>query len=129
MKTLFITLLLTIFTFSINAQGRSSKLFVDAIKRDKNMERIGTVLSVLGGTTLFVGNVLYWKVYHNNSTQSTDYVNAYRGAMLTGLGLIAIGVPIWSSGKANERHLKIQAEVVQFKGLASACGVGLKIRF
>ena len=129
MKTFFLVLFLTIFTFSINAQGRGSKLFVDAIKRDKNMERIGTVLTVIGGTTLFIGNVLYWKVYHDNVSQSSDYVNAYRGAMLCGLGLIAVGIPIWSSGKSNERHLRIQAEVVKFKGLASAKGFGLKIRF
>jgi hypothetical protein len=129
MKTLILTLLLTIFTFSINAQGRSTKLFVDVIKRDRNMEKIGIVLTVIGGTTLFVGNVLYWKVYHDNSTQSTEYVNAYRGAMLAGLGLIAVGIPIWSSGKANERHIKIEADLIKFKGLASANGVGLKIRF
>jgi len=81
MKTLILVLLLTVSSFSINAQGRSSTLYVDAFKRDKNMERIGTALTVIGGVTLFVGNILYWKVYNNsaNGEPSGDKVNTYRG--------------------------------------------------
>ena len=33
------------------------------------------------------------------------------------------------SDESNERHLRIQAEVVKFNGLASASGIGFKIRF
>jgi hypothetical protein len=131
MKTLILVLLLSLFTFSINAQGRSSTLYVDALKRDKNMERIGTALTVIGGVTLFIGNILYWKVYNDkgNSESPKDKVDTYRHIMIGGIGLMAIGIPLWAIGKSKERHIKIEAEVVKFKGLASANGIGLKIRF
>lgn len=129
MKTLILVSLLTILTFSAFGQGRSSTLYVDAYKRDKNMERIGGALTVFGGVTLFVGNILYWKVYHDNNGTSTDYVNAYRNIMLGGLGLMVIGIPIWSYGKANERHIRIDAELINFRGLALTNGVGLRIKF
>jgi hypothetical protein len=129
MKTLILSLLFTILTFSINAQGRSSTIYVDALKRDRNMERIGTGLTIIGGVSLFVGNILYWRVYHDNSGTSAGYVNTYRTVMLGGLALMAVGIPIWSYGKANERHIKVEAQFIKFKGLASANGIGLRIRF
>jgi hypothetical protein len=49
--------------------------------------------------------------------------------MFGGLGLITVGIPLWAIGKSKERHIRIDAELVRFKGLASANGVGLKIRF
>jgi hypothetical protein len=129
MKTLILVFLLTIFTFSIKAQGRRSTIYSDALRRDKNMERIGSVLTVIGGVSLFTGNLLYWRVYNYNSRKSSDNVNAYRDVMLGGLGLLAVGIPVWSAGKANERHIRIDAELVRFKGFASANGIGFKIRF
>jgi hypothetical protein len=131
MKTLILVSLLTVFSLSINAQGRSSTLYVDAYNRDKKMERIGTVLTVIGGVTLFVGNVLYWKVYNEgaNGEPSGNKVNTYRGVMIGGLGLMAVGIPLWAIGKSKERHIRIDVELVKFKGLASANGIGLKIRF
>jgi hypothetical protein len=131
MKMLILVLLLTIFTFSINAQGRSSTLYVDALKRDKNMEIIGTALTVVGGIALFTGNIMYWKIYNDygNSEPPKDKVNRYGDIMLGGLGLMAVGIPLWAIGKAKERHIIIEAELVKFKGLASANGIGLKIRF
>ena len=56
-------------------------------------------------------------------------MNTYRDVMIGGLGLLAIGIPVWSAGKANERHIRIDAELVRFKGFASANGFGIKIRF
>jgi hypothetical protein len=129
MKTLILASLLAILTFSINAQGRGSTIYVDALKRDKNMERIGTGLTIIGGVSLFVGNILYWRVYHDNSGTSSGYVNTYRSVMLGGLALMAVGIPVWSYGKANERHIKVEAQLIKFKGLASANGIGLRIRF
>jgi hypothetical protein len=131
MKTLILVLLLTIFTFSINAQGRSSTLYVDALKRDKNMERIGTALTIIGGAALFTGNILYWKIYNDsgNNEPQKDKVKRYGDIMIGGIGLMAVGIPSWAIGKAKERHIIIEAELVKFKGLASANGVGLKIRF
>jgi hypothetical protein len=131
MKTLILVSLLIIFTFSINAQGRSSTLYVDALKRDKDMERIGTVLTVIGGVALFTGNILYWKTFndHTNGEPKESKVRTYRDVMFCGLGLMAVGIPLWAIGKAKERHIIIEAELVKFKGLASANGIGLKIRF
>jgi hypothetical protein len=131
MKTLILVLLLTIFTFSINAQGRSSTLYVDALKRDKNMERIGTALTIIGGLALFTGNILYWKIYNDsgNNEPQKDKVKRYGDIMIGGIGLMAVGIPLWAIGKSKERHIQIEAELVKFKGLASANGIGLKIRF
>ncbi|MGD0754769.1 MAG: hypothetical protein ABR927_06875 [Bacteroidales bacterium] len=131
MKTLILVLSLIIFTFSINAQGRSSTLYVDALKRDKNMERIGTALTIIGGVALFTGNILYWKIYNDsgNNEPQKDKVKRYGDIMIGGIGLMAVGIPLWAIGKSKERHIQIEAELVKFKGLASANGIGLKIRF
>jgi hypothetical protein len=131
MKSLLLVLLLTIFTFSVNAQSKNSLIFGDAIVKDKKMERIGTVITVIGGVTLFTGNILYWKIYNDKGSEvpSGNKVDTYRNVMIGGLGLMAVGIPIWAIGKAKERHIRIEAELVKFKGLASANGIGLKIRF
>src|ERR1035437_143286 len=131
MKSLLLVLLLTIFTFSVNAQSKNSLIFGDAIVKDKKMERIGTVIIVIGGVTLFTGNILYWKIYNDKGSKvpSGNKVDTYRNVMIGGLGLMAVGIPIWAIGKSKERHISIEAELVKFKGLASANGIGLKIRF
>ena len=131
MKTAILVLLLTIYTFSVKSQSKSSLIFEDALGKDKKMERIGTALTVIGGVTFFVGNLLYWKVYNDsaNGEPSGDKVNTYRGVMIGGLGLLAVGIPLWAIGKSKEKHIKIEAELVKFKGLASVNGIGLKIRF
>lgn len=131
MKTLILVLLLVIFTVSVNAQQKNSLIFGDALVTDKKMERIGTVLTVIGGVTLFVGNIMYWKIYndYSNNDPPKDKVRTYGHVMLGGLGIMAVGIPLWATGKARERHIRIEAELVKFKGFASANGVGLKIRF
>jgi hypothetical protein len=131
MKTMILVFLFTIFTFSINAQGRSSTLYVDAIKKDKNMERIGTALTVIGGITLFTGNILYWKLFNDqsNGEPSKNKVDTSKRVIIGGIGLMAVGIPLWAIGKSKERHIQIEAELVKFNGLASTAGVGLKINF
>jgi hypothetical protein len=49
--------------------------------------------------------------------------------MLGGLGLIAAGIPLWSVGKANERHITIEATMVRFREYASVNGAGIRITF
>ena len=129
MKTLILVLLLAIFTVSVNAQSKSTLVFGNALVKYKKMEITGTVLTVIGGVALFTGNILYWKTYNDNSEPSKDKVNTYRNVMFGGLGLMAVGIPLWAVGKSKERHITIEAELVKFKGLASANGIGLKIRF
>jgi hypothetical protein len=130
MKILLIVLMLAIFSVAAEAQTNNSLVFGKALVKYQNMERAGTVLTVLGGATLFTGNFLYWKIYNNRDAEpSVSKAHTYRNVMFGGLGLMAIGIPLWSIGKANERHITIEARVVRFNGYASANGVGLKVRF
>jgi hypothetical protein len=130
MKKLILILLLSGFAFSVFAQSKSSMIFGEAIVKDKRMERIGTVLTVVGSGTLFTGNILYWRMFNDSGNiESSGGKVAARTLMIGGLGLMAVGIPLWAIGKTKERHLKIEAELVRFKGIASANGIGLKIRF
>jgi len=47
--------------------------------------------------------------------------------MLGGVGLLAVGVPIWTIGRVKERHIEIG--LVRFNRLTSVNGIGLKISF
>ena len=130
MKKLIFVLLLTGFAFSVFAQSKSTMVFGEAIIKDKRMERIGTILTVAGSGTLFAGNILYWRMYNDNGNrESSGDKIAARALMMGGLGLMTVGIPLWAIGKTKERHIKIEAELVKFKGLASVNGIGLKIRF
>ena len=130
MKKLIFVLLLSGFAFSVFAQSKSTMIFGEAIIKDKRMERIGTILTVVGSGTLFAGNILYWRMYNEGNKESSgDKVVTGRTLMIGGLGLMAVGIPLWAIGKTKERHIKIEAELVKFKGLASVNGIGLKIRF
>lgn len=95
------------------------------------MEKIGTALTVVGAATLFTGNILYWKTYNDNGNNG-PYATRVRNAghiMLAGIGIMAAGIPLWAVGKSRERHIRIEAELVKFKGFASAKGMGLKLIF
>jgi hypothetical protein len=131
MKIPILILLIAICSVTSNAQSKSTLIYGDALIRDKRMEGIGTVLTVVGGVTLFTGNILYWKSYNDrgNNGPDEDKVRTSGIIMLSGLGLMAVGIPLWAIGKSKERHIKIEAELVKFKGLASANGIGLKIKF
>ena len=131
MKTLFLVLLLAILSVSTEAQTNKSLVFGKAMVKYQNMEKTGTVLTVLGGATLFAGNFLYWKIYNDRDIEipSVSKAHTYRNIMFGGLGLMAVGVPLWSIGKAKEGRITIDARVVKFNGYLSASGAGLKIRF
>ena len=131
MKSIITLLLLAIFSFSVNAQSKSTVIFGDALLKDKRMERIGTVLTVVGSATLFTGNILYWKSYNDNGNNGPDAVKVRNAGhiMLAGIGIMAVGIPLWAIGKSRERHIRIEAELVRFKDFASANGIGLKIYF
>jgi len=131
MKTSILVLVLSIFTISVNAQSKNSLVFGDVLLKYRNMERTGTIFTVVGGVALFTGNILYWKSYnnHGNTDPSENKVKTYSYVILGGLGLMAVGIPLWAIGKSRERHIRIEAELVKFKGFASADGVGIKINF
>jgi hypothetical protein len=129
MKMPILVLLLIILTLSVNAQSKSPMIYGNALVKDKRMQRIGSVLSVIGGVALVTGNIKYWKIYNDygNTEPPTDKVKTYSRVMLGGLGLIAVGIPVWAIGKVNERHFEVA--LVKFKGSTSINGIGLKIRF
>jgi hypothetical protein len=131
MKQLILISLLVIFASSSLAQTKGTLIFGEAVTKYQKMERAGTVLTLVGGAALFTGNLLYRKTYNDydygEAPQSKVRTSKY--VMFGGIGLIAVGVPVWAIGKSKERRITIQAQIVNFKGLASANGVGLKIRF
>jgi hypothetical protein len=130
MKILLTVFLLAILSLTTEAQSNNSLVFGKAIDKYQKMETTGTVLTVLGSATLFTGNFLYWKINNNRDTEpSVSKAHTYRNVMFGGLGLMAIGIPLWSIGKTKERHITIDARVVRFNGYVSANGVGLKVRF
>lgn len=131
MKRSIPLLLLAIFSLNANAQSKSTLIYGEALIKDRRMEKIGTVITVAGGITLFTGNILYWKSYNNNTNNGPDKDKATNAGyiMMAGVGLMAVGIPLWAIGKSRERHIRIEAELVRFKGFASANGVGFKIRF
>ena len=130
MKILIFFLFMFI-TISVNAQSKSPLIFGDALVKDKKMQRTGRILTVIGGVTLFAGNIMYWKIYNDDGNRESpeDKVDTYVHVMLGGLGLMAVGIPLLVIGRAKERDIKIEAKLVKFKGSASVNGIGLTIRF
>lgn len=130
MKKLCLVLFITILSASLNAQTGNSLIFGKALVKYRHMENAGTVLTIIGGATLFTGNVLYWKVYnHPDGEAPVKKADTYRNVMIGGLGLMAVGIPLWSIGRTRERHITIEARIVRFNGYVSANGVGLNVRF
>src|SRR5664279_6591546 len=97
-KSIIPLFLLAIFSFSVNAQSKSTLIFGDALLKDKRMERIGTVLTVVGSATLFTGNLLYWKSYNDNGNNEPDAVKVRNAGhiMLAGISIMAVGIPLWA---------------------------------
>jgi hypothetical protein len=131
MKKMILILFISFFAFSIFAQSKSSLIFGEAIIKDKRMESVGTVLTVVGGGALFAGNIIYWRMFNNsaNSDSPGGKMATYRTLIFGGLGLMAVGIPLWAIGKTGERHLKIVTKLVKFEGFASVNVIGIKIRF
>ena len=129
MKTLLIIFLFTIFTVSVNAQSKNSLIFSNALEKDTKMVRAGTILTAIGGAALFTGNIMYWKAYNHDSNPAENKVKTSRTIMLGGLGFMAVGIPLWTTGKMKERQIRIEAQLIKFKGYSSANGVGLVLKF
>jgi hypothetical protein len=130
MKTITLFLTLALITVSANSQTKGSVIFSTAQGKYQKMQTAGTILTAIGGVAVFTGNILYWKVYNNPNQENPDSkAKKYGSLVLGGLGVMAVGIPLWAIGKSNLRHIQIEAQVVRFKGLASASGAGLKISF
>lgn len=132
MKRILSIFFFLFFVLSVNSQTKSPLTFGDALSRNRKMQSAGTVLTVVGGVTLFAGNLMYWKMYNENNDNnepSQDKVDTSVHLMLGGLGLMAVGIPLLTIGKMKERNIKIEARLYNFKGQASVQGIGLKIKF
>lgn len=131
MKKLCVVILLASITISASAQSKTSLVYRDALIKDQNMQKAGTVLIAVGGTALFIGNIMYWKVYNDygNDDVPEGKVDKSVGIMVGGIGLMAVGIPLLTIGKSKERHLKIEASVFRYKSFASINGIGLRARF
>jgi hypothetical protein len=131
MKKLILVFLVAIITIQLNAQSKGSLIYGEAVTKYRKMEITGTVLTAIGGAVFFTGNILYWKTYNNHPIDEpvVSKIGTYKGIIYGGLGLMAVGIPIWSVAKSKERHISIDAQIVKFRGLASANGIGFKIRF
>lgn len=130
MKTITLFISLVLITISAKSQTQSSLIFSSAQGKYQKLETTGIILTAIGGAAVFTGNILYWKVYNNPDQENPDTkAKKYGNIVLGGLGVMAVGIPLWAIGKSKLRHIQIEAQVVKFKGLASASGVGLKVRF
>jgi hypothetical protein len=129
MKSLLLIFLLIIFTVPGKSQSKNSLIFSKALEKDTRMVRAGTILTAIGGVALFTGNVMYWKAYNNDMNPPGNKVKTSRNIMFGGFGVMAVGIPLWTTGKINERHIKIEAQLIRFKGYSAANGVGLALKF
>ncbi len=131
MRKIFSICILIIYALSVKAQSKSPLTYSDAMARDKKMQISGAVLTVIGGVTFFAGNIMYRNAYNGDSNQDPKEENADKSVrvMLGGLGIMAVGIPLFAIGKKNERSIRIHASLINFKGSASINGIGLKIRF
>jgi hypothetical protein len=129
MKNLLLIFLCIIFTIPGKGQSKNTLIFSKALEKDTKMVKAGTVLTAIGGIALFTGNFMYWKAYNNDMNPPENKVKTSRSIMLGGLGVMAVGIPLWTTGKIKERHIKIEARLIKFKGYASANGVGLALKF
>jgi len=131
MKTSILVLLLSALTVTLNAQSKNALIFSKALEKDKKMQKAGTVLTVVGGVTLFAGNIMYWKIHNDyDNLEFPEKKLATSGhIMLGGIGLMAIGIPLWAVGSVKEKHIRLEANLLKFKATTSTYGIGIKMRF
>ena len=129
MKKLIAICCFVSFVHSLNAQSKNSLVFGDAVVKYKKMQTTGAVISIIGGATFIAGNIMYWKIYNDFGINEPpgDRVKTYRQVMLGGVGLLAIGVPLWTIGRVKEKRIEIG--LVRYNRLYLANGIGLKISF
>jgi hypothetical protein len=129
MKKLITICFSVFFILSLNAQSKNSLVFGDAVVKYRKMQKAGAVISIIGGATFIAGNIMYWKIYNDFGINEPpgDRVKTYRQVMLGGVGLLAVGVPLWTIGRVKERHIEIG--LVRFDRLTAANGIGIKMCF
>lgn len=131
MKSVLLVLLVVFFTGTVNAQSKNTLIFGEALSKYNKMERAGTALTIAGSVVLFTGNILFWKINNesDNGESAKTRMNSYKYIMLGGLGMMSVGIPLWTVGKTKERHIRIEADLIKYKGSSVANGIGIKLRF
>jgi hypothetical protein len=131
MKATILVILFSVIAVSLNAQNKSTLIYKNALDMDKKMQKAGYVLTIIGGATFFAGNIMYKKIYNDSdrSEPPEDKLSTYRNVMFGGLGLMAVGIPIWAIGTVKERNISLDAELFKFQGTNYISGIGIKVRF
>jgi len=130
MKQLILAISVALITISLNAQTNSSMIFSSAQSKYQKMETAGTIISAIGGVAVFTGTLFYRKIYNDQDEENPGTkARIYKDIVIGGIGVMAVGIPLWAIGKSKLRHIEIEASLVNFKGYANASGFGLKIRF
>jgi hypothetical protein len=130
MKQLILSLAIALLTLSLNAQTNDAMIFSSAQSKYQKIETAGTILTAIGGVAVFTGNILYWKIYNDpNQEDPGAKAKKYKSMVLGGIGVMAVGIPLWAVGKSKLRHIEIEARLVNFRGYANANGLGINIRF
>ncbi len=131
MKKIIAFLLLAILSLPSIAQQNSTLVYSNAIKKTLNLQKTGTALTVVGGLTLFVGNLMYHRAYNDAGSESVSQkkVSSARTVMFGGMGLMAVGIPLLTVGTVNERHLRIDAELRRAGNNFYAGGFAVRLRF
>ncbi len=131
MKTIIAVLLLAILSLSSRAQQQSSMVYSNALKKTMKLQKAGTVLTIVGGLTLFTGSYMYHRAYDKAGSESVSQkkTDTARNFIYGGLGCLAVGVPVLTIGRTKERHLRIEAGIIKMPNEYYAGGIGLKFRF
>jgi hypothetical protein len=136
MKGLISICFLVLFTISVQAQKKpqlnQEQLNLQLVKAN-TMNQSGIILTIIGSATFITGTVLLVTSHVDGeidwgggiTTKTHDWRGG--GVLLTGLGLTAIGIPLWIAGVIKKTH--INKAMVGINVSASVNGIGLKIRF
>ena len=131
MNKIILIFLILLSECAINAQSKNHMIFGNALAKDKKMQTAGTVLTLIGGATIFAGNIMYSKIYddYGNTYPPKDKLNTSCYIMAGGVVLLSAGVPLWVIGVSRERKITVEARLIKINGTASINGLGLKLRF
>jgi len=130
MKQLIFSLSVALLTITLNAQTNSSMIFSAAQSKYQKMETAGTILTAIGGVAVFTGNLFYRKIYNDPDEENPGTkARKYKDIVFGGIGVMAVGIPLWAMGKSKLRHIEIEARLVNFRGYTNASGLGIKVSF
>ena len=134
MKKLLLSLLLITLPFSVDAQMKDTlnqELNQDILKA-KKLKTAGILMTISGASLLTIGVIRLANSpkecepveHQGNRCHVTEWHG--RGLTLSGLGTMAVGLPVWGVAIQKEKTGKINWFEFKF---TSVNGIGLKITF